>query len=69
MASFYYYYVFFEIPVSNVNSVDPAQMNSVASDLGLHCLPILGIYPPKWVMMMTELVFYIPFNITEVVLR
>ena len=30
-----------EIPAYNANSVDPNQMpHSVASDMGLHCLPI-----------------------------
>ena len=32
---------FIEIPVFNANNVDPDQMpHSVASDLGLHCLPV-----------------------------
>ena len=32
---------FIEIPVFNVNSVDPDQMpHYAASDLGLHCLPM-----------------------------
>ena len=37
---------FVEIPVFNANSADPDQMpHSVASDLGLHCLPstLLGV--------------------------
>ena len=33
--------MFIEVPVVNTNSVDPDQMpHSVASDLGLHCLPV-----------------------------
>ena len=37
----FYYYCFIEIPVVNANNVDPEQMLcSVASDLGLHYLPI-----------------------------
>ena len=33
---------FIEIPVVNSNSVDPDQTpRSAASDLGLHCLPVL----------------------------
>ena len=32
---------FIEIPIFNVNSVDPDQtLHSAASDLGLHCLPM-----------------------------
>ena len=31
---------FKETPVFNANSVDHAQTQSVASELGLHCLPI-----------------------------
>ena len=41
-----------EIPVLNVNSVDPDQMpHSVASDLGLHCLPVSLFWGArhKWV--------------------
>ena len=41
---------FIEIPVFNVNSVDPDQMpHSVTSDLGLHRLPItlFGVSPTK----------------------
>ena len=39
---------FIEIPVFNVNSVNP---DFAASDLGLHCLPIslLGVSRLKWV--------------------
>ena len=33
----FYHYRFIEIPVFNANNVDT---DSVASDLGLHCLPI-----------------------------
>ena len=43
LASFYYCMVlcFIEITVVNANSVDPDQMlNSVVSDLDLHCLAI-----------------------------
>ena len=43
---------FIEVPVFNANSVDPDQMPcSVASDLGLHCLPdtVLGVSQLKWV--------------------
>ena len=44
---------FIEIPVFNVNSVDPDQTpQNAASDLGLHCLPVtlLGlIIKLKWV--------------------
>ena len=45
LVSFYYYKVcFIEIPVLNANNdvnVDPDQTpHSLASDLGLHCLPI-----------------------------
>ena len=42
---------FIEIPVFNANSVDPDQRTySVASDLGLHCLPftLLGVSRLKW---------------------
>ena len=42
---------FIEIPVFNANSVDPDQRTySVASDLGLHCLPItlLWVSRLKW---------------------
>ena len=49
---------FIEIPVFNANSVDPDQMqHSVASDLGLHCLPItlLGVSRLKWVKIATKL--------------
>ena len=48
----FYCYCFIEIPVANANSVDPDQMpHSVASDLGLHCLPItlLRISRLNWV--------------------
>ena len=39
---------FIEIPVVNANSVDPDQMaNSVASDLGLYCLPITLLGAPR----------------------
>ena len=38
---------FIEIPVVNTNSVAPDQMHSsVASDLGLHCLPITLLGSP-----------------------
>ena len=43
---------FIEIPVVNLNSVDPDQMlHSATSDLGLHCLTnaLLGISKLKWV--------------------
>ena len=43
---------FTEIPVFNANSIDTNQMpHSVASDLGLYCLPItlLVVSRPKWV--------------------
>ena len=48
-----YYYCFIEIPVLNANSVDPDQMlHSVASDLGLHWLPVTLGFPDcnglKW---------------------
>ena len=34
-----------EIPALNTNSVDPDQTpRSVASDLGLHCLPVMGCH-------------------------
>ena len=40
LVSFNYYHVFITIYISNANSVDPDQTpRSVASDLGLHCLP------------------------------
>ena len=43
MVSFLLILCFIEIPAFNANSVDPDQMQHyVASDLGLHCLPILG---------------------------
>ena len=36
-----FFFFFSDIPVFNVYSVDPDQMpQSVASDLGLHCLPM-----------------------------
>ena len=47
LVSFYYY-----IPVLYASGVDPDQMpHSAASDLGLHCLPIilLGVSNLKWV--------------------
>ena len=35
-----FYYCIIEIPELNANSIDPDQTpRSVASDLGLHCLP------------------------------
>ena len=39
---------FIEIPVINMNSLDPDQ-KSHAADLGLHCLPItlLGVFKTK----------------------
>ena len=43
---------FIEIPVFNANIVDSDQMpHSVASDLGLHCLPVtfFWIFQLKWV--------------------
>ena len=43
---------FVEIPELNANSVDPDQMpHSVASDLGLHCLPMSLLWDArlKWV--------------------
>ena len=43
---------FIEIPVINANSVDPDQMpHSMASDLGLHCLPMSLFWDTrhKWV--------------------
>ena len=39
--SFYYYHVFIKMPVINANSVDP---DSVASDLGLHCLQMSHLW-------------------------
>ena len=42
------------MPVVNANSVDPDQMpHSVASDLGLHCLPVSHLWDArhKWVKM------------------
>ena len=44
--------IFIEIPVFNANSVDPDQTpRSVASDLGLHCLPMSLLWDArlKWV--------------------
>ena len=44
--------MFYEIPVFNANSVDPDQMQlSVASDLGLHYLPMSILWDAwhKWV--------------------
>ena len=43
---------FIEIPVFNAQNVDPDQMpHSVASDLGLHCLPMSLLWDArlKWV--------------------
>ena len=43
---------FIEIPVFNVNSIDPDQMpDSAASDLGLHCLPMSLLWDArhKWI--------------------
>ena len=43
---------FIEIPVFNAQSVDPDLMpHSVASDLGLHCLPMFLLWDArlKWV--------------------
>ena len=43
---------FIEIPIFNANSIDPNQTpHSMASDLGLHCLPMLLLWDVKlkWV--------------------
>ena len=52
LVSFYHYHICFtEIPVVSANSVDLDQIpRPVASDLGLHCLPItlLGVSQQKW---------------------
>ena len=44
--------MFTEIPILNANSVDPDQtLHSVASDLGLYCLPTSLLWDArhKWV--------------------
>ena len=49
--------MFIEISIYNANSVDPDQTHSLASDLGLHYLPvtILGLSKLKWVKSGTHL--------------
>ena len=54
---------FIKIPIFNANSVDPDQMPcSVASDLGLHCLPVLVLeVRHKWVTVFSVGVEMPPF--------
>ena len=52
LVTFYYYNTFLEISELNANSEDPYQTPlSVASDLGLHCLPMSLIWDARhtWV--------------------
>ena len=49
LLSFYYYHVFIENSELNANSADPDQTpHSVASDLGLHCLPMSLLWDVRY---------------------
>ena len=60
---------FIEIPVFNANSVDPDQMpHSMASDLGLHCLPMSLLWEARHKCVFFLFGFYGPFKNISLIL-